>query len=157
MRLFSKVKPGTAFAAEAQNSGHQIPKPPAVSSNTEDNGLEHQVLEQAARVAIEADIILNQAAKLRQASRRHIAALWTDGSLGHIDGLPDRKTRIYIPDSMVSRSSQAVTEYQQSPAVVGGQHSLKEQPAKKKKRKGKAERNRLKREAAENATLPDAA
>ncbi len=109
-----------------------------------------QVLEQAARVAIEADVILNQAAKVRQASQRHIGALWTDGSLGNIDGLPDRKTRIYISDSTVCKASQ------QSPAAIDGQHSLGEQPA-KKKRKGKAERNRLKREAAEKATLPDAA
>lgn len=108
-----------------------------------------QVLEQAARVAIEADVILTQAANIRQASQRHIAALWTDGSLGNNDGLPDRKTRIYIPNSMVCKSSQ------QSPIVIDGQHSLGEQPA-KKKRKGKAERNRLKREAAEKATLPDA-
>lgn len=156
MRLFSKVKPGTAFAAEAQNSGHQIPKPAALNTDTEDNALEHQVLEQAARVAIEADVILNQAAKMRQASLRHIAALWTDGSLGNIDGLPSRKTRIYISDSMVCKSSQVVTTYQQSPAVIDGQHSPGEQPT-KKKRKGKAERNRLKRETAEKAVLPDAA
>jgi len=45
---------------------------------------------------------------------------------------------------------------QQSPAVIDGQHSLVEQLA-KQKRKGKAERNRLKQEAAEKATLPDAA
>ncbi len=115
-----------------------------------------QVLKQAARVAIEAEVVLNQAAKTRQASQRHIAALWTDGSLGKINGLPDRKTRIYIPDSMICKTSQVVTEYQQSPAVIDGQHSLGEQPA-KKKRKGKAERNRLKREAAEKATLPNAA
>ncbi|KAL0055870.1 hypothetical protein WJX82_005240 [Trebouxia sp. C0006] len=106
MRLFSKVKPGTAFAAEAQNSGHQIPKPAALNTDTEDNVLELQILEQAARVAIEADVILNQAAKMRQASQRHIAALWTDGSLGNTDGLPDRKTRIYISDSMISRCYQ---------------------------------------------------
>ena len=115
-----------------------------------------QVLEQAARVAIEADVILNQAAKMQQASQRHIAALWTDGSLGNVDGLPDRKTRIYIPESMLCKTSQVITENQQSPAVIDGQHSLGEQPA-KKKRKGKAERNRLKREAAEKAILPDAA
>jgi len=42
MRLFSKVKPGTAFAAEAQNSGHQIPKPAALNTDTEDNALELQ-------------------------------------------------------------------------------------------------------------------
>jgi hypothetical protein len=42
MRLFSKVKPGTAFAAEAQNSGHQIPKPAALNTDTEDNAREHQ-------------------------------------------------------------------------------------------------------------------
>jgi len=42
MRLFSKVKPGTAFAAEAQNSGHQIPKPAALNTDTEDNALEYQ-------------------------------------------------------------------------------------------------------------------
>ncbi|KAL0025052.1 hypothetical protein WJX79_002625 [Trebouxia sp. C0005] len=102
MRLFSKVKPGTAFAAEAQNSGHQIPKPAALNTDTQDNALEDQVLERAAWVAVEADVILNQAAKMRQASQRHIAALWTDGSLGDIDGLPDRKTRIYISDSIIS-------------------------------------------------------
>ncbi len=107
-------------------------------------------------MAIEADVILHQAAKMRQASQRHIAALWTDGSLGNIDGLPDRKTRIYISDSMVCKTSQVVTTYQQPPAVIDGQRSLGEQPA-KKKRKGKAERNRLKREAAEKATLPNAA
>ena len=101
-------------------------------------------------MAIEADVILNQAAKMRQASQRHIAALWTDGSLGNIDGLPDRKTRIYISDSMVCKSSQQLS------AVIDGEHSPGGQPA-KKKRKGKAERNRLKREAAEKATLPDAA
>ncbi|KAL0023669.1 hypothetical protein WJX77_011620 [Trebouxia sp. C0004] len=100
MRLFSKVKPGTAFAAEVQNSGHQIPKPAALNTDTEDNAREHQVFNQAARVAIEADIILKQAAKMQQVSQRHIATLWTDGSLGNIDGLPDRKSRIYIPDSM---------------------------------------------------------
>lgn len=42
MRLFSKVKPGTAFAAEAQNSGHQIPKPAALNTDTQDNALEDQ-------------------------------------------------------------------------------------------------------------------
>ncbi|DBA72890.1 TPA: hypothetical protein ACH3X2_009853 [Trebouxia sp. C0005] len=155
MRLFSKVKPGTAFAAEAQNSGHQIPKPAALNTDTQDNALEDQVLERAAWVAVEADVILNQAAKMRQASQRHIAALWTDGSLGDIDGLPDRKTRIYISDSIVCKSSQVVTPYQQSPAVIDGQHPPGEQPA-KKKRKGKAERNRLKQEAAQKATIPDA-
>jgi len=38
----SKIKPGTTFAAEAQNSGHQIPKPAAVNTDTEDDALEHQ-------------------------------------------------------------------------------------------------------------------
>ena len=99
-----------------------------------------QIQQQAAQVAINAAKILAQAERLKQAAAPDTAQLWTDGSLGENEGLPPRKTRIYIS------SSAAVTDNSSSaPSTAkftdGGQPS-------KKKRKGKAERNRVKRQAA---------
>ena len=90
-----------------------------------------QVQQQAAQVAIDAAQILAQAERLKRAAAPDTAEVWTDGSLGKDEGLPPRKTRIYIPSS----------------AAVRGNSSSAPLTA-KKKRKGKAERNRLKREAA---------
>lgn len=111
------------------------------------------MLQQAAQVAVEGHHILQLAAKHQQLLKQDIAEVWTDGSLGSIDGLPDRKTRTYIPDSMAHRQSrQSAPASQQHTAASSEEVDHGSQPA-KKKRKGKSERNRLKREAAEQATL----
>ena len=99
-----------------------------------------QVQLQAAQVAVDAAQILAQAERLKQAAAPDTAELWTDGSLGEDEGLPPRKSRIYISSTAAVRctSSSAPTT---ANSTDGGQNV-------KKKRKGKAERNRLKREAA---------
>ncbi|KAL3140362.1 hypothetical protein ABBQ38_004623 [Trebouxia sp. C0009 RCD-2024] len=130
MRLFSKVREGTVFDAASQNT--RLPAVPPV------------ILQQAAEVAIDTSQILAQANKLKQTAAPGIAGVWTDGSLGEDDGLPARKTRIYIPSSAAVRANTAPAA-SQSAAAAG--NSASGQPV-KKKRKGKAERNRLKREAA---------
>lgn len=110
-------------------------------------------MQQAAEVAVEAEYILQQSAKQQQICRQDIAEVWTDGSLGSIDGLPDRKTRIYIPYSIAHQHSrQLAPASQQHTAATSEEVVHGSQPA-KKKRKGKSERNRLKREAAEQATF----
>ena len=99
-----------------------------------------QIQQQAAQVAVDAALILAQAQGLKQAAAPDTAEVWTDGSLGKDEGLPPRKTRIYIPssDAVKGDSSSAPSTANSSD---GGQPF-------KKQRKGKAERNRLKREAA---------
>ena len=99
-----------------------------------------QVQQQAAQVAIDAAQILAQAERLKQAAAPDTAEVWTDGSLGKDEGLPPRKTRIYIPSSAAVRGNSSSAPLTAN-SINGGQPS-------KKKRKGKAERNRLKREAA---------
>lgn len=99
-----------------------------------------QIQQQAAQVAIDAAQILAQAESLKQAAAPDTAEVWTDGSLGKDEGLPPRKTRIYI-------SSSAAVKGTSSSAPFTASSTDGEQPS-KKKRKGKAERNRLKREAA---------
>lgn len=144
MRLFSKVREGTVFDAASQNT--RLPAvPPVVRQKlTSDAANEQQILQQAAEVAIDTSQILAQANKLKQTAAPGIAGVWTDGSLGEDDGLPARKTRIYIPSSAAVRANTAPAA-SQSAAAAG--NSASGQPV-KKKRKGKAERNRLKREAA---------
>ena len=99
-----------------------------------------QTLQQAQAVAVDAHSIVAQAAQLQQAAQLHIADVWVDGHLGNNEGLPNRKTRIYIPESM---ACQEAVGKQDTKACAADNM----QPA-KKKRKGKSERNRLKREAA---------
>ena len=101
-----------------------------------------QVWQQAATVAVKPEDIMSQAAKAKHAAQSHIADIWEDGSLGTSDGLPGRTTRIYIDSSMTKKHSSASFPSQSN--VVTADSA---QPA-KKKRKGKAERKRLKREAA---------
>lgn len=95
-------------------------------------------------MALDAAQILAQAKRLQQAAASGVAEVWTDGSLGEDEGLPARKTRIYIPSSAAVKGNSSSAPHQPGLAAsdtAGGQ------PA-KKKRKGKAERNRQKREAA---------
>lgn len=99
-----------------------------------------QIQMQAAQVAVDAAQILAQAERLKHAAAPDTAEVWIDGSLGEADGLPPRSTRIYIPTSAARRGDSASAPSATSKTEAG-------QPA-KKKRKGKAERNRLKREAA---------
>lgn len=99
-----------------------------------------QVQLQAAQVAIDAAQILAQAEELKQAAAPDTAQIWTDGSLGEDEGLPPRKTRIYIPSS-------AAVSCTSSPLPSTANSTGGGQPV-RKKRKGKSERNRLKREAA---------
>lgn len=98
-----------------------------------------QVTLQAASVAVDSTSITHYAEKARLTSQRNIADLWTNGSLGDKDGLPDRKTRIYIGADM-ARPAVHTSKDSNSESVSEGAA-----PA-KKKRKGKAERNRLKKE-----------
>lgn len=94
---------------------------------------------QAAQVAVDAAQILAQAKRLKCAAAADTAEVWIDGSLGEAEGLPPRKTRIYIPTSAARRGNSS-----SAPSAAGKTEAG--QPV-KKKRKGKAERNRLKREA----------
>lgn len=102
-----------------------------------------QILQQAAQVAIDTVQILAQANKLKKTAAPGIAGLWTDGSLGEDDELPARKTRIYIPSSAAVRGKTLPAADHSGLAC----NTVSGQPA-KKKRKGKAERNKLKREVA---------
>ena len=101
-----------------------------------------QVWQQAATVAVKPEDIMSQAANARHAAQAQIAEIWLDGSLGSHDGLPGRNTRIYIDSSMARKHTSASV-----PKESNSVSAESAQPA-KKKRKGKAERNRLKREAA---------
>lgn len=99
-----------------------------------------QIAMQAAQVAVDAAQILAQAERLKHAAASDTAEVWIDGSLGEEEGLPPRQTRIYIPTSAARRSDSSSASSAAGNTEAG-------QPA-KKKRKGKAERNRLKRDAA---------
>jgi len=116
-----------------------------------------QFLQQAAQVAVDADSIIQTAVKLKKACQHNTADIWIDGSLGSNDGLPDRKTRIYIAAAMANKRKATATEKSQigvpgqPPACVSAATSDGVQPV-KKKRKGKSERNRLKKEAAMQQT-----
>ena len=119
-----------------------------------------QTLMQSADVAVEAAIIVMQAASMKQSAQRNVAELWTDGSLGGNDGLPERKTRIYIPATMACKQS---TKSKKSTLASAGSQSGVDasvidggQPP-RKKRKGKSERNRLKKEAEAALQQTDAA
>lgn len=104
-----------------------------------------QIQMQAAQVAVDAAHILAQADKLKCAAAADTAEVWIDGSLGEAEGLPPRKTRIYIPASAARRSDSSL-------APSAARKTDDGQPA-KKKRKGKAERNRLKHEATLNSSV----
>lgn len=195
VRLFSRVKPGTAFVDAAQNSGKQplvkqlqdkdaeddaydsqasVPPKPLVNMlsfaamyatliamlwlalslhaphPSAPNGACNspvQVLQQSAKVAVEPAYLVKQACKVKQASHAAIADVWADGSLADTeDGLPARKTRIYIPaqkSSTLRPQSQALLQH--GLTLPHDSNNAATAPP-KKKRKGKAERNRLKRE-----------
>ena len=96
------------------------------------------MLLQAATVAVDGSSIMSYALKTRLNSQPGIAEVWLDGSLGDRDGLPDRKTRIYIPADQ-ARPEGDIT-------IVHTQQIGSEAAPAKKKRKGKAERNRIKKE-----------
>ena len=103
-----------------------------------------QIKQQASQVAVDFTDILEQAKKTEHDSHNMTAGIWTDGSLADTeDGLPRRKTRIYISDSMTLRIGPVTKLGHDQPGTKDGDLT---QPA-KKKRKGKAERNRIKREA----------
>lgn len=93
---------------------------------------------QAATVAVDASSIVSCALKARLESEPNVAELWANGNLGERDGLPDRKTRIYIPADQ-ARPGGGIT-------IVHTQQIGLEAARAKKKRKGKAERNRIKKE-----------
>ena len=78
------------------------------------------------------------ALKARLESQPNVAEVWLDGNLGERDGMPDRQTRIYIPADQAAPGGAITIRHTQ-------QTGLEAVPA-KKKRKGKAERNRIKKE-----------
>lgn len=95
---------------------------------------------QAASVAVDGRSITSYADQMKLKCLHAVAPLWTDGNLGDNNGLPERKTRIYIPEDMaLPGRSVRVADCAREASNNGTA------PA-KKKRKGKAERNRLKRE-----------
>ena len=93
---------------------------------------------QAATVAVSSSSIMSYAIKRRLESQPGIAEVWLDGSLGDRDGLPGRKTRIYIPADQAQPGGDIT--------VVNTRLTDSEAAPAKKKRKGKAERNRIKKE-----------
>lgn len=103
-----------------------------------------QVCVQAAAVAVDSTAIMHFADQYKCKHQHVVAPVWTDGNLGNKEGLPDRKTRIYIPADMAQPGGvvSTVRVSEQKTADTDG-------PPAKKKRKGKAERNRLKREQEE--------
>ena len=204
VRLFSKVKPGTAFVNEALGVAREQPIRKSQEEDAEnaayDSKVRHertaclqqqpaqamlslsliilqneaqmqadvrcctdlcvsqQVLQQAGQVAVDATYLVQQASKSKQASQQTIADIWTDGSLADTeDGLPNRQTRIYIPESMACRKQTSRPKHSHEPVMPLDNSSNDSAgiPA-KKKRKGKAERNRLKRGAEALAAQPQA-
>ena len=117
-----------------------------------------QVLQQAGLVAVDTAYLVQQASKSKRASQQTIADIWTDGSLADTEnGLPNRQTRIYIPESMARRTQTSQSKHGLDHVALlhNSSNDSTGMPA-KKKRKGKAERHRLKREAEALAAQPQA-